>query len=109
MDTTEEVAELVDFTDSFPGCIAAQAKSDVCVILYRIDPIEASRRRLDRKRASYECEVRYLSRQARPGTDDYVCVQGSVVEYLQAKEFPRLHRAVRTAKPVNLFDHLLIQ
>ena len=99
--------EFVDYTDDFPGCIAAHAKGRNVIVLYPIDPIEASRRRADGKRASYMIETRFLSRDARPGTDDYACVlYGPDFEYWQAKELPELHKAVKVGSldEVSLFD-----
>jgi len=98
---------IVDYTDNFPNCIIAQACGRNVVILSKIDPIEASHHRADGKRASYQIETRFLSRDARPDTDDYVCVEyGPDFEYWQAKELPALHRAVRKAGKINLFEHL---
>lgn len=104
----QETQEMVvDYTDNFPGCIAAQARGRNVIILRKIDPIVASRIRADGKRASYEIETRFLSRDARPDTDDYVCVEyGPDFEYWQAKELQEMHRAIQKGGEINLFDHL---
>lgn len=97
----------VDYTEDFPGCIVAHARGRNMVILRKIDPVLASRIRADGKRASYEIEVRWLSRDARPNTDDYVCVEsGPTFEYWQARELPSLHRAVQQQRLTNVFDHI---
>lgn len=99
--------ELVDYTSDFEGCIAAHAKGRNVLILRSIDPVEASRLRFDGKRAIYHVEYRFLSRDARPDTDDYVCVEsGPENTFWQAKEVPSRHKAVKSNELTNLFDHL---
>lgn len=101
--------DIVDYTDAFPDCIAAQASGRNVIILRKIDPIEASHHRCDGKRASYHIESRFLSRDARPNTDDYVCVEwGPDHEYWQAKELPSLHKAVRKGGEFNIFELIRI-
>lgn len=98
---------VIDYTDCFPDCIATHAKGRNVIILRSIDPILASRHRFDGKRASYQIQTRFLSRNDRPGTDDYVCVlHGPELEYWQAKELPALHKAIRAGREINLFEHL---
>jgi hypothetical protein len=100
-----EETQIIDYTDAFPGCIAAQANGRNVIILRKIDPIVASRIRADGKRASYEIETRFLSRDARPDTDDYVCVEyGPDFEYWQAKELPKMHRVIKKGGEINLFE-----
>lgn len=74
---------MIDYTADFPNAIAAHAEGRNVLILSRLPELY---QRADGVSARYELEYRWLSRDARPDTDDYVCVQGAENTYYTPTE-----------------------
>lgn len=98
----DQEQSIIDYTSHFKDALLAQGRGTEFLCLGKLDrPFE----RFDGKKAIYQIEHRWLSKECREENDEaYACCKGREFTYWQHTEIRSLLRKIREGKDVNLFE-----
>lgn len=94
--------QIVDYSAHFKDAVMAQGRGTEFLCLTKLDRPFV---RADGKKALYQIENRWLSKECREENDGaYACCRGQDFTYWQHVEIRSLLRKIREGKDVNLFE-----